>query len=129
MAFYNEENNIAEDIIKYNKVFWDAVDISAIATEDVLKLALDIKINGYPENIAIRTAILNRFNRNGDGDYYLEYEKLCSYSTPFEEAYPLDMVLYLIKTTITNMQNYLMDINSSSLTSEEKALLYFVLPI
>ena len=129
MAFYNEPDKTEEIKHECNEKFWAGIDINMIADKDVLMLALDIKTNGYPSNPVIRAAILNRFNKHSEGDYYLEYEKLCNYCSDFEEAYPLDKILYLIKATITNMQNYIIDINRSSLTNEEKALLYFVLPI
>lgn len=123
--FINDTTNSKAE----NDTFWDTYKDIDMQETDNLELVLGIKKHGLPEDEALRTKILMAFANDRDNQYKLDYEKLYNYSESFREYYPLDKVLYLIKKTITNMQNYIIDINHSNLTDEEKALLFFVIPM
>lgn len=123
----NEENS--NSITIYDKEFWSKQTKETIMKTDTLKLAYMIKVKGYPEENELRVAILNRFNTTDDKEYKIEYEKLCNISDSFYESYPMDKILYLIQENITNTNNYTVDIAKSNMSEEEKALLYFVLPL
>lgn len=129
MDFDTENTNNIPNINTENSNFWAAykdVDMNEI---DNLELVLGMKKHGLPEDAELRTKILTNFANDKDNQYKLDYEKLYNYSESFREYYPLDKVLYLIKKTITNMQNYIIDINHSDLSDEDKALLFFVIPM
>ena len=123
--FINDNSNINTDSI----TFWDYYKDTDMQGVDNLELVLGIKKHGLPDNAELRTKILTNFANDRDNQYKLDYEKLYNYSESFREYYPLDKVLYLIKKTITNMQNYIIDINHSNLSDEDKALLFFVIPM
>lgn len=123
--FINDNSNINTD----NSIFWDYYKDTDMQGVDNLELVLGIKKHGLPDDAELRTKILTSFANDRDNQYKLDYEKLYNYSESFREYYPLDKVLYLIKKTITNMQNYIIDINHSNLSDEDKALLFFVIPM
>lgn len=123
--FINDNSNINTDSI----TFWDYYKDTDMQRVDNLELVLGIKKHGLPDDAELRTKILTNFANDRDNQYKLDYEKLYNYSESFREYYPLDKVLYLIKKTITNMQNYIIDINHSNLSDEDKALLFFVIPM
>jgi hypothetical protein len=123
--FINDNSNINTDSI----TFWDYYKDTDMQGVDNLELVLGIKKHGLPDDAELRTKILTNFANDRDNQYKLDYEKLYNYSESFREYYPLDKVLYLIKKTITNMQNYIIDINHSNLSDEDKALLFFVIPM
>lgn len=123
--FINDNSNINTDSI----TFWDYYKDTDMQGVDNLELVLGIKKHGLPDDAELRTKILTNFTNDRDNQYKLDYEKLYNYSESFREYYPLDKVLYLIKKTITNMQNYIIDINHSNLSDEDKALLFFVIPM
>lgn len=123
--FINDNSNINTDSI----TFWDFYKDTDMQGVDNLELVLGIKKHGLPDDAELRTKILTNFANDRDNQYKLDYEKLYNYSESFREYYPLDKVLYLIKKTITNMQNYIIDINHSNLSDEDKALLFFVIPM
>lgn len=123
--FINDNPNINTD----NSTFWDFYKDTDMQGVDNLELVLGIKKHGLPDDVNLRTKILTSFANDRDNQYKLDYEKLYNYSESFREYYPLDKVLYLIKKTITNMQNYIIDINHSNLSDEDKALLFFVIPM
>ena len=123
--FINDNTNINTDSI----TFWDYYKDTDMQGVDNLELVLGIKKHGLPDDAELRTKILTNFANDRDNQYKLDYEKLYNYSESFREYYPLDKVLYLIKKTITNMQNYIIDINHSNLSDEDKALLFFVIPM
>lgn len=123
--FINDNSNINTDSI----TFWDYYKDTDMQGMDNLELVLGIKKHGLPDDAELRTKILTNFANDRDNQYKLDYEKLYNYSESFREYYPLDKVLYLIKKTITNMQNYIIDINHSNLSDEDKALLFFVIPM
>lgn len=123
--FINDNSNINTDSI----TFWDYYKDTDMQGVDNLELVLGIKKHGLPDDAELRTKILTNFANDRDNQYKLDYEKLYNYSESFREYYPLDKVLYLINKTITNMQNYIIDINHSNLSDEDKALLFFVIPM
>lgn len=123
--FINGNSNINTD----NSTFWNFYKDTDMQGVDNLELVLGIKKHGLPDDAELRTKILTSFANDRDNQYKLDYEKLYNYSESFREYYPLDKVLYLIKKTITNMQNYIIDINHSNLSDEDKALLFFVIPM
>lgn len=123
--FINDNSNINTDSI----TFWDYYKDTDMQGVDNLELVLGIKKHGLPDDAELRIKILTNFANDRDNQYKLDYEKLYNYSESFREYYPLDKVLYLIKKTITNMQNYIIDINHSNLSDEDKALLFFVIPM
>lgn len=123
--FINDNSNINTDSI----TFWDYYKDTDMQGVDNLELVLGIKKHGLPDDAELRTKILTNFANDRDNQYKLDYEKLYNYSESFREYYPLDKVLYLIKKTIMNMQNYIIDINHSNLSDEDKALLFFVIPM
>jgi hypothetical protein len=123
--FINDNSNINTDSI----TFWDYYKDTDMQGVDNLELVLGIKKHGLPDDAELRTKILTNFANDRDNQYKLDYEKMYNYSESFREYYPLDKVLYLIKKTITNMQNYIIDINHSNLSDEDKALLFFVIPM
>ncbi len=108
---------------------WKDINFDNLEKYDRLILTYLIKQEGMPDILGNRIKVLKRLKDNDESQYYIEYEKLCDYSDKFRETYPIELVLNLIQSTITNMNNYIIDINNSKLSDEEKALLLFVLPL
>lgn len=127
--FIQNENTNNVIHLESNNAFWESFKDRDFTTIDNLELVLGIKSHNMPEDAELRTKILTNFANDRDSQYKVEYEKLYNYSEDFRDRYPLDRVLHLIKTTITNMQNYIIDINHSNLSEEDKALLFFVIPM
>lgn len=88
-----------------------------------------LKQHGLPEEAGQRIQLLTRLNRIGEEDYPIEYGALCRYCPAFAETYSEERVLLLIQRAIKGEKPYPQEVSSAPLTDEEKALLYFVLPV
>ena len=108
---------------------WDEIisSLDAICNLDILQTIA--KTQALPTEMSNRAKLLNRLHILRAGDYPVTYEGMCTFSETFCRKYSKERVLTLIQQVIKGEQPYQMEINHSSLTEEEKALLLFVLPL
>ena len=90
--------------------FWKENENIIDGNVDTLKLAYLIKKYGLPDDTELRTKILLNLNINNEDNYKIDYFKLCD--------------------CCDNMKsNYIEEINQADISNEDKALLFFVLPL
>lgn len=107
---------------------WNEI-LSELEKISNLKILQILQKIGLPKTEKERTELLIRLNHFCEGDYPITYEGVCMFSNEFHDAYPKSHVISLIQHVITGAKPYPMEINHSNLSEEEKALLFFVLPM
>lgn len=115
-------------MVNKNDYSWAEI-MPVIDTTDNIVILQTIQTNGLPASSEERAALLRRLRVRGLGDYPITYEGVCIFSDEFLDAYPKERVITLIQRTITGKQPYQMEINHANISEEEKALLFFVLPM
>ena len=121
----SEENNTNDDTSNSD---WNHF-LPSMDTVENLSVLQFLKQHGLPEESDQRIQLLTRLNHIKEGDYPIEYGALCRYCPAFAETYSEERVLLLIQRAIKGEKPYPQEVSSAPLTEEEKALLYFVLPI
>lgn len=122
-------NSILQNTTNYSTIFTEDDWEKVIEENDSVIIALSIHKVGLPESEEIRTKLLKILGRRGMSDYPITYDGMIRYSECFRELYPKERIKDLIKECIMGEKPYQEEIRLSNLSEEEKALLFFVLPI
>lgn len=122
-------DNVLQNTTNYNSLFTENDWKKIIEEDDSVIIALSIRRMGLPESEEIRTKLLKILGRRGISDYPITYDGMIRYSECFREIYPKERIKDLIKECIMGEKPYQEEIRLSNLSEEEKALLFFVLPI
>lgn len=101
----------------------------ALQEEDGLYLAWALQTVELPKKAETRTRLLEILGKREAGRYPISYLGLLESSHSFSKEYPLERVMHLLQEVITGAKPYEEEIRDSSLEEEEKALLYFALPL
>ena len=100
-----------------------------IEKQDTLQIASYIRDYGMPESEEDRTRLLTILSLRRPKEYPISYDHLLNCSEGFAALYPQSRCMELIKSCITGTKPYTEEINHSNLSKEEKALLFFLLPM
>lgn len=101
----------------------------ALQEEDGLYLAWALQTVELPKKAETRTRLLEILGKREAGRYPISYLGLLESSSSFSKEYPLERVMRLLQEVVTGAKPYEEEIRESSLAEEEKALLYFALPL
>ena len=94
-----------------------------------LEAALFICRNGLPEDTGDRVRLLKILSNRSASQYPVTYDGMVVCSESFASKYPPELLSELCKRCITGARHYAEEINASDLNEEEKALLFFALPV
>lgn len=125
LTFKEEEPSSVITLSNEHKKEWDDLLNKSIPIE----IVMGISKFGIPGEEKQRIKMLKILSSRRPDQYPISYRLLSDSSKDFQEVYPTDKVLNLIYSCVTGKRNYAEEINHSALTEEEKALLFFVLPI
>lgn len=103
------------------------LDLSEISC--TLEAALFVCKNGLPEDASDRVKLLKILSNRSTTQYPITYDGMVICSEEFANMYPPELLSDLCKRCITGSRHYVEEINASDLSEEEKALLFFALPI
>lgn len=98
-----------------------------IELRDSLKIAAALRESDLPEEAELRTEILKILSVRTKGNYPFTYDGMINLSENFAKEYPTERV-QLLANRLTSAGNYISKIQNSDLSSEERALMFFVLP-
>lgn len=112
------------DIEKEENFDWAGI----LDSRDSMKIAMTLRDHNVPKEEADRVKMLEILNIRTPGNYPFTYDGMINLSENFEKAYPPEKIQTLAMK-LTSPGNYMMRIRNSDLSAEEKALMYFVLPI
>lgn len=96
---------------------------------NTLEAALFICKNGLPDSAEERVKLLKILSNRSAAQYPVTYDGMVICSESFANRYPPELLSELCKRCITGARYYVEEINTSDLNEEEKALLFFALPV
>jgi hypothetical protein len=99
------------------------------ASQGTLKMALQVKEHGLPALSEERAKVLRILGNRSLDQYPITYDGMISCSDTFRAVYPEEKMIGLVRKVITGAKPYMEEIRQSDLSEEEKALLYFALPM
>ncbi len=99
----------------------------ALATKDTLTVATALRDLGMPKQEIQRVEMLNIFRNPGRG-LRIGYDALLKFSEGFYELYNEEQVKKIVVKYLQGGSDYLLTLENSSATREEKELLLFVFP-
>lgn len=102
---------------------------SVLEEKNTLKIALFVQKYGLPNLENDRITMLKILSKRLPGEYPITYDGMLEISEEFCQKYSEEYVQNLLSQCITGQRNYVDEVRDSLLSEEEKALLFFVLPI
>lgn len=94
-----------------------------------LEAALYVYQHGMPSETEQRILLLKAMSQRALTQYPITYDGILQCCPDFAQRYPQEYLSDLCKRCITGARHFTEDIRISDLTEEEKALLYFALPL
>lgn len=120
-----EKEKDTPDKLNIDQQAWDSI----LEEKNTLKIALYIQKYGLPDLENERITMLKILGKRHPGEYPITYDGLINMSDEFNQKYSEEYVQDLLRQCITGQRNYIDEVRDSMLSEEEKALLFFVLPI
>lgn len=112
---------VAEE--KKKSAIWD----EAIRSRDTINIVTAIRDLGIPKQEIQRYEMLKVLRNPGRG-LRISYDALCDFSESFMEAYNFERIKELVCKHITGGSDYLLTLENSTATKEEKEIIKFVFP-
>lgn len=112
---------VAEE--KKRAALWD----KALQSRDTINIVTAIRDMGIPKSELQRVEMLHVLRNPGKG-LRISYDALCDFSESFREAYNFERIKELICKHIVGGSDYLLTLENSLATKEEKEIILFVFP-
>lgn len=98
------------------------------SNKSTLEMALEVFQKGLPKTEEERTKVLQILGNRSPAQYPITYDGMVM-CPDFAKEYPAERLETLIKKSITGARHYSEEIRNADITEEEKALLFFALPL